>query len=298
MLDTDTTYGITPRPSAMGDLRFAGTIAAGLVAGTLGLGALAAPLVGWKDWPSALQSEATSQPVKLASPQLPGTPRNAQGGGNGGGTPAPGGATPPSIFVAGPGAVPAGTAGGGIALALGGGNQDSTSEIGKPETFDSVERGDRASTSEATGTGYNDGTGGFTAVDEGDNDQDGLKNDYEKVNNLNPNDAADATVTAPNGISALTQFKIKSAATITDGDTNKNGEIDGEDDSDGDGVSNAAEERNGSDPTLPDTDGDGNPDGMDDRDGDGRPDGLPVVTTESACNSERWTNTVCERADS
>ncbi len=47
MSDTDTTY-IAPRPSALGDLRFAGTIATGLVAGTLGLGALAAPLVGWK----------------------------------------------------------------------------------------------------------------------------------------------------------------------------------------------------------------------------------------------------------
>ena len=54
MSDTDNTYSMTPRtarPSALGDLRFAGTIAAGLVAGTLGLGALAAPLVGWKDWP-------------------------------------------------------------------------------------------------------------------------------------------------------------------------------------------------------------------------------------------------------
>ena len=71
MLDTDTTYQMTPRPSAMGDLRFAGMVAAGLVAGTLGLGALAAPLVGWKDWPSALQSNATTEPVKLASPLRP-----------------------------------------------------------------------------------------------------------------------------------------------------------------------------------------------------------------------------------
>src|SRR3954452_18601982 len=67
MSDTDTTYA-TARPSAIGDLRFAGTIATGLVAGTLGLGALAAPLVGWKDWPSGLEkAEATPQTVRLGA---------------------------------------------------------------------------------------------------------------------------------------------------------------------------------------------------------------------------------------
>ncbi len=69
MSDTDSTYSMNPRtarPSALGDLRFAGTIAAGLVAGTLGLGALATPLVGWKDWPSALTQQANGQPVVLA----------------------------------------------------------------------------------------------------------------------------------------------------------------------------------------------------------------------------------------
>src|SRR3954465_6156485 len=55
----------TTRPTAMGDLRLAGTIAAGLVPGTLGLGALAAPLVGWRDWPSGLQQDQTST-VQLA----------------------------------------------------------------------------------------------------------------------------------------------------------------------------------------------------------------------------------------
>ena len=78
MSDTDSTYSMNPRaarPTALGDLRFAGTIAAGLVAGTLGLGALAAPLVGWKDWPSALTQQATSQPVVLAK-ALPAQARN------------------------------------------------------------------------------------------------------------------------------------------------------------------------------------------------------------------------------
>src|SRR3954469_8374424 len=40
----------------MRDLRFAGTVAAGLCAGVLGVGAIAAPLVGWDKLPSALTS--------------------------------------------------------------------------------------------------------------------------------------------------------------------------------------------------------------------------------------------------
>ncbi len=71
MSDTDTTYSMTPRtarPTAFGDLRFAGTIAAGLVAGTLGLGALAAPLVGWKDWPAGLTQTVANTDVRLAKP--------------------------------------------------------------------------------------------------------------------------------------------------------------------------------------------------------------------------------------
>src|SRR3954454_17835852 len=112
MSDTDSTYSMNPRaarPTALGDLRFAGTVAAGLVAGTLGLGALAAPLVGWKDWPSALTQQATSQPVVLAKAAKPKardeqTPRKGQPGprsesvldnlglpGAGGGAAAPGG---------------------------------------------------------------------------------------------------------------------------------------------------------------------------------------------------------------
>ena len=74
MSDTDSTHTMTPRtarPTALGDIRFAGTIAAGLVASTLGLGALAAPLVGWKDWPSALTQQASGQPVVLAAAATP-----------------------------------------------------------------------------------------------------------------------------------------------------------------------------------------------------------------------------------
>src|SRR3954463_6727487 len=43
------------RSVGLRDLRFAGTVAAGLVAGVLGVGALSAPLLGWTDWPDQLQ---------------------------------------------------------------------------------------------------------------------------------------------------------------------------------------------------------------------------------------------------
>ena len=54
----------TPRPPvenlrklALRDLRFASTVAAGLIAGVLGVGALAAPLVGWSDWPTLARAQ-------------------------------------------------------------------------------------------------------------------------------------------------------------------------------------------------------------------------------------------------
>ena len=73
MLDTDiqrAQTARTTRPSTLGDLRLAGTVATGLVAGTLGLGALAAPLVGWKDWPSGLQTSEQTGVARLSKPAV------------------------------------------------------------------------------------------------------------------------------------------------------------------------------------------------------------------------------------
>jgi len=286
MLDTDTTYQMTPRPSAMGDLRFAGTIAAGLVAGTLGLGALAAPLVGWKDWPSALQSDATTQQVRLAAPQTP-AERQRPANGPGSTQNVPGGQSainvtgfPPTGAGTGTSTVAGGGTVTGLNVLVGGGSPTETSEIGssKNRPFVSNPRGDdgdaTAGDATATGEAYG-GAGGFMQSDMTDTDTDGVANDVERANNLDPLNPADATATQPSGISKKTELRIKGVAGLN-WDTNGNGIVDGDDDSDGDGVSNAVEERNGSDPTATDTDGDGIPDGMDDRDGDGYPDGLTI----------------------
>ena len=57
------------RSRGLRDLRFAGTVAAGLVAGVLGVGALSAPLLGWTDWPDQLQPGGDDhQTVTLAAP--------------------------------------------------------------------------------------------------------------------------------------------------------------------------------------------------------------------------------------
>ena len=105
-------------PSEISDSRARSPL--GLVAGTLGLGAIALPLVGWKNWPEGLTQEATSAPVKLAA--LPSKTRNELPGPGRVGGPAPGGATPlTAVGLPGGGAAAAG--GGGFGgLDLGGGS--------------------------------------------------------------------------------------------------------------------------------------------------------------------------------
>ena len=63
MTDRNTKSGITTTGR---DLRFAGTVAAGLCAGVLGVGAIAVPLVGWNDWPQAL-STSSGDPITMST---------------------------------------------------------------------------------------------------------------------------------------------------------------------------------------------------------------------------------------
>jgi len=266
----------TTRPSALGDLRLAGSVATGLVAGTLGLGALAAPLVGWRDWPSALQSAPSAGNYQLAKPQAA-TQRPGKPGPKGGASKAPaakpgsataiGGFTPATALPAGGPA-----AGGAISIGPAGLTVTPRPQHSSAQTQSSASTGDKG----ATFSGAQ-----FTAPT--DTDQDNIPDDYENANNLNASNAGDASLPDDNGITNRTAFMIRS--TIANPDTNGNGVIDGADDSDGDGISNADEELLGTDAWNADTDGNGVPDGQDDFDHNGVPDGTqfqttPVDTTE------------------
>src|SRR4051794_20634349 len=190
MSETDITThdaGHTTRPSALGDLRFAGTIATGLVAGTLGLGAIAAPLVGWRDWPSGLTPQDQPTTVQLAKPAAE---RAANVGRSSGRLPgmgtAPGGASALAALggsaLNGGAAGTAGTATGGLgALALtpssvaGSGSRGAaakgTTEVG-------------TSGASSTGTVSTTGTVSFSAPSTADSDHDGLPDAYEAANGL------------------------------------------------------------------------------------------------------------------
>ena len=277
MSDTDSTNSMTPRmarPTALGDLRFAGTIAAGLVASTLGLGALAAPLVGWKDWPSALTQQASGQPVVLAAaatnpkarnerpPRPPGT--------------APGGASvlvsiglPNSGAGSGPAATP-----GGLATFI------NTPSPQGPSTR--AKRDKRATTNLADHRDVPPG-GRRRDVRRGPclpGSADG-RHRREQSPGLLPGPVRTdpgRTRERPTGVglwpvAVETEFKIRTGGGWID--TNGDGFVNGQDDADGDGVTNADEERNGTDPMNPDSNGDGVGDGFDDANGDGLPDGLP-----------------------
>ncbi len=264
MSDTDSTYAMTARtarPSALGDLRFAGTIAAGLVAGTLGLGAVAAPLVGWKDWPSGLERDAATTTVRLAEartnpPRTPQPTRDRDGQ-------QPGGASVQTNLP-----LPGGTAAGPVTLPV--------LNVGGATTERPVTQVEGRITAPSGTVGEGEFSGAeFEPNDFADSDNDGIANDLERQRNLNPLDPNDAVTPTATGISNLNDVRIRAANPTCD--TNNNGVIDGGDDCDGDGVTNAIEERNGTDPTNEDSNGDGISDGMDDRDGDGYPDGLPVL---------------------
>src|SRR5215217_1420781 len=195
--------GLSGRHFAMRDVRFAGTVAAGLIAGVLGVGALTAPLLGWTEWPSSPAGNADSvttlrepvvtptrekppaaKPTPGARPlvvSLPGT--QSIGVGPTGTTialPAPGGGTPASGGTG--GAAPSGGA------SNGGGSRPSTGG-GAPRPRTGLQGGSVRDGAGNPDSGF--GSVQFTGVD---SDNDGMSDAFERQYDLNPNNAADGTV--------------------------------------------------------------------------------------------------------
>ena len=107
-----------------------------------------------------------------------------------------------------------------------------------------------------------------------DSDGDGMPDDWEVANGLNPNDPSDAAQDPDgDGLTNLQEFQLGTNPHVAD--------------TDGDGLNDGQEVKLGTNPLLPDTDGDGLLDGQEvklgtnpllaDSDGDGIPDGTEVL---------------------
>jgi hypothetical protein len=248
----------TARP-VLRDLRFAGTVAAGLVAGVLGIGALSAPLLGWSEWPDGL-TPGGEEVVRLQEPGergLGGGDRtsNRRGGGGGGGEAAPG----VPVGGAAPGAGDAVV----VTLPTGGG-------LGTgPAAGGSERRAQRIGSGRQDARNGDDfGGSGFAPANTADTDGDKMPDVWEARYGLDPLSADDAGADNDgDGVPNAAEFWTRSLPGSPDSDNN--GVKDGDEDFDADGLRNAVEVKTGSNAAAPDSNGDGQPDSQDDHDGDG-----------------------------
>jgi hypothetical protein len=260
------------RPSALRDLRLAGTVATGLVAGTLGLGALATPLVGWRDWPSALQDRG-SRPVQLASPPArTRPPADARARRGVPGSAAPSLAAPLPLATGGTSrsfVVPVTAGAGGIASAVGAAARTGGGE-GEPSSDAAPQRSERAGVvgsaqvREAVGDFGQASFQRFT-----DADGDGQPDAWERQHGLDPTVDDAQGDEDHDGVANITELHTGSLPDASD--SNQDGIDDGADDSDGDGLSNAQEQAASLPAWIRDANDDGLDDGADDTDGDGIP---------------------------
>src|SRR5215210_7308545 len=160
------------------DLRFAGTLAAGLVAGVLGVGAIAVPLVGWNDWPQAL-STSSGDAIEISTATDRSGPRRDSGSSGSEGN-------APRVTVTGPsGALALLPAANGTAT---GGSTTSAQPSGAGSTGATGATGGDSPTvrrSRSGSQGDGDASGGFEAgqdfAEEADSDGDGIPDSYEQA---------------------------------------------------------------------------------------------------------------------
>ena len=179
LTNTERAAGSAKRSGGVRDLRFAGTVAAGLVAGVLGVGALSAPLLGWSEWPDALQFRGGDDgPVRMAAP----TDRTAianRGSERSGGRSinGPTGPVLPGGAVIVPGTdVPVSDGAGGA----------TTVPVSAPGGGGDGERVRVGSGSRRDGSGNGFGGSGFVPPNTADTDGDGMPDVWEEHYNLYP----------------------------------------------------------------------------------------------------------------
>ena len=239
------------RSAGLRDLRFAGTVAAGLVAGVLGVGALSAPLLGWTDWPDGLKPGGGDDAVKMKAPATQVAVVDNR----------------PSPSTTGPAAVPGiGTSAAVVLPSATGGGTGAGTGSGSTGAPERVRIG---SGTQEGGSGTTTGGSGFAQPNVDDSDNDGMPDVWEQRYGLNPNVADENADADADGIRNADEYFLRTSPTAEDSDGD--GIPDAMADSDGDGLRNATELRLGTVPWIRDTNQDGQDDGLDDADGDGVP---------------------------
>src|SRR4051812_35618208 len=189
--------GLTGRHFAMRDVRFAGTVAAGLVAGVLGVGALTAPLLGWTEWPSSPGSSDQAGTVTLRERTAAAPTDRPSTGSIGDGATAIAPVVLPAAGIGGVGIGPSGTT---VRLTLGGSRSGSGSgsAAGRSGSNTGTRGGSTARSVLRSGASNPASSGtpasGFgstsTSFQSTDSDHDAMPDFYERAYGLNPNNAS------------------------------------------------------------------------------------------------------------
>ena len=268
MTDRNTKSGTTTTGR---DLRFAGTVAAGLCAGVLGVGAIAVPLVGWNDWPQALTS-SNGDPIRLTT---------VTGGGATGSAGAKTRYTPRTTISGPTGAIALLTASGAPSspgTAVSGGTGSSGASGGSAAGGTRTVKRSRTDLTGAGGGSTSSGkfrANGFADAP-ADSDGDGIADDYERAQGLTVGVDDAQSDSDGDGLTNVMEFRLRSSANAKD--SNNDGVDDGADDADLDGVPNAVEIALGTNPYAADSDNDGTRDGDIDTDGDGITNAVEIAT--------------------
>src|SRR5262245_18861543 len=222
------------RRVALRDLRFAGSVAAGLVVAILGAGALAAPMLGWNQWPSVRNADETASGGSLTL-TAPAT-RNSRTGtspfsGSRGGVAGETATNPLTIPGLGPVAVVPTT--GGVTTPV---SVTAPRSSGGNGGGDRNQGGSGGDSTTVVGDGGPDNPGGIYPkpnFDQSvDSDGDGMSDEWERKYGLDPTKPDALGDDDSDGNLNGQEFIMKSSPIVSD--SNDDGVTDSDDDFDGD----------------------------------------------------------------